>query len=70
MMKQRSCFRASEIYRITLVTCKADKTKVEDVGDESDEEREEKEVLHLDASHPWDQENPPRSIDADNSVSG
>ena len=56
--------------RIIVATSKTDKTEVEDVGDESDEEGEEKEVVHLDSSHPWDQENPPRSIDADNPVSG
>ena len=53
-----------------MATSKTHKTKVEDVGDKSDEEGEEKEVVHLDSSHPWDQENPPRSIDTDNSVPG
>ena len=49
-----------------MATSKTDKTEVEDVGDESDEEGEEKEVVHPGSSHLWDQENPPRSIDADN----
>ena len=31
MMKQRSCFLASGIHRITLVTGKTDNTKVEDL---------------------------------------
>ena len=53
-----------------MATSKTDKTEVEDIGDESDEEEEEKEVVHLDSPHPWDQENPPRSRDTDNPVSG
>ena len=56
--------------RIIVATSKTDKTEVEDVGDESDEKGEEKEVVHLDSPHPWDQENPPRSRDTDNPVSG
>ena len=31
MMRQRSCFHASGTDRITLVTCKTGKTKVEDL---------------------------------------